>query len=152
MIHPLVPVLFQIFRWAVILTLLAGGFAVLYYYGTNVQQKFKYITPGALVGVLGLVGVSLLFRVYVSNFGDYSASYGSLGAVVVLMLWFYFAGVLILLGSEINALIEDGPTKKQSVADNASFKLKTPPENPLPEERAAATTSGTTSAPTGSRP
>lgn len=116
-LNPVVAILFQIFRWVVILTLLTAGFAFLYFYGTNVEQKFKFITPGAGIAVFGLIGVSLLLRVYVSNFSDYSASYGSLGAVVVLMLWFYLAGVMILIGSEINALIEGSPAKKQSVAE-----------------------------------
>jgi membrane protein len=141
-----VPILFQIFRWLVIFVLLTSGFAALYYYGTNVEQEFKFITPGALISVVGLIGVSSLFRIYVSKFSDYSASYGSLGAVVVLMLWFYFAGSLILIGSEINALLENAPTKRRSVAANSEFKSKKPTENPTPGERKEATTSG----PTGS--
>jgi len=139
-LNPVVPVLFQVFRWLVILSLLTSGFAMLYYYGTNVEQKFKFITPGAIIGVIGLVLVSLGFRYYVQNFGNYSATYGSIGAVVVLMLWFYIAGSVILIGSEINALIEAGPTKRDSVAENEHFKLKQPPEKPSKSERRDART------------
>lgn len=141
-LNPVVPVLFAAFRWIVILVLLLASFALLYYYGTNVEQKFKFVTPGAIVGVLGLVLVSLGFRLYVSHFSDYTSSYGSLGAIVVLMMWFYLAGTAVLVGSEINALIENSPTKKTSVAQNAAFKEKAPPENPTPGERAAATPAG----------
>ena len=139
-LNPVVPILFQLFRWFVILALLTSGLAALYYHGTNVEQDFKFITPGAFIAVMGLIVVSLLFRTYVSNFGNYSASYGSIGAVVVLMLWFYIAGVFILLGSEINALIEAGPTKKESVHQNAAFKAKDAPEKPSKSERKQATT------------
>jgi membrane protein len=114
-LNPVVPVLFQIFRWLVILFLLNAGFAVLYYYGTNIKQKFRFLTPGALIGVVGLIVVSLLFRLYVSHFGNYSASYGSLGAVVVLMLWLYLAGVMILMGSEINALIDSAQPESKTL-------------------------------------
>lgn len=141
-LNPVVPVLFQVFRWLVILALLMGGFAIIYYYGTNVEQEFRFITPGAVLAVVGLIGVSLLFRLYVSNFGDYSAMYGSIGAIVVLMLWLYIAGTVILIGSEINALIENGPTKRDSVKANEDFKARKTPSSPTPSKRRRATTAG----------
>ena len=105
-LNPAVPVMFQIFRWLVILCLLLAGFALIYYFGPDVKQKFKFVTLGSVIGVFVLILASLGFRLYVTNFGNYSASYGSLGAVIVLMMWFYLAGNVILLGSEINALLE----------------------------------------------
>lgn len=104
--NPVVPVLFQVFRWFIILVLLLAGFALIYFYGPNVKHKFKPITLGSVIGVVVLIAASLCFRLYVANFGNYGASYGSLGAVIVLMMWFYIAGNVILLGSEINALID----------------------------------------------
>jgi membrane protein len=71
-----------------------------------VRQTFKFITPGSVLGVIILALASLAFKAYVSNFGKYSATYGSLGAVIILMLWLYITGWVILLGSEINALLE----------------------------------------------
>ncbi|RYZ72650.1 MAG: YihY/virulence factor BrkB family protein, partial [Proteobacteria bacterium] len=105
-LNPAVPVMFQIFRWLVILCLLLAGFALIYYFGPDVKQKFKFVSLGSVIGVFVLILASLGFRLYVTNFGNYSASYGSLGAVIVLMMWFYLAGNVILLGSEINALLE----------------------------------------------
>jgi membrane protein len=97
---------FAAFRWLVIVLALLLGFAVIYYYGPNVEQKFRFITPGSVFGVVLLVAASLIFSFYTRNFGDYDATYGSIGAVIVLMLWLYIAGLVILVGSEINALLE----------------------------------------------
>jgi membrane protein len=97
---------FAVFRWVVIVLALLLGFAMIYRYGPNVQQKFSFITPGSVFGVTLLIIVSLGFAIYTRNFADYSATYGSIGAVIILMLWLYIAGLVILIGSEINALLE----------------------------------------------
>lgn len=97
---------FAAFRWVVIVLALLLGFAVIYRYAPNVEQRFAFITPGSIVGVALLVLASMAFTLYTSNFGDYDATYGSIGAVIVLMLWLYMAGLVILVGSEINVLVE----------------------------------------------
>lgn len=97
---------FALFRWVVITLLLLSGFGVTYYFGPNVEQKFKLITPGSVAGVIILALASMGFRLYVANFGDYGASYGSLGAVIILMLWLYIVGFVLLLGSEVDTLTE----------------------------------------------
>lgn len=97
---------FVVFRWAVILLALLLGFAIIYRYGPDVEQKFSFITPGSILGVTLLIVVSLGFANYTSHFANYSATYGSIGAVIILMLWLYIAGLVILVGSEINALVE----------------------------------------------
>lgn len=97
---------FAAFRWVVIVLALLLGFAMIYRYAPNVEQKSAFITPGSVLGVTLLIIASLGFAIYTSNFADYSATYGSIGAVVILMLWLYIAGFVILIGSEINALIE----------------------------------------------
>jgi membrane protein len=98
--------LFAVGRWVIIVVALLAAFAFTYYFGPDVEQKFKFVTPGSLLGVGVLVAASLLIRFYVSNFADYSKTYGSIGAVIVLMLWLYVTGLVLLLGSEVNALIE----------------------------------------------
>jgi membrane protein len=65
-----------------------------------------WITPGAVVGTLLWVTVSLAFKFYVANFGTYDETYGAVGAVIVLLLWFYLSGLAILVGAEMNAEIE----------------------------------------------
>jgi membrane protein len=105
---------FAVFRWIVVVLALLLGFALIYRYGPNVEQKFKFVTAGSVFGVTLLVLASLGFTLYTSNFADYSATYGSIGAVIILMLWLYIAGLVILVGSEINALIEHySPEGKQ---------------------------------------
>jgi len=98
---------FAVFRWVVILIALLSGFAMIYRFAPNVRLKFALITPGSLFGVTVLIAASLVFDAYTSHFADYSATYGSIGAVIVLMLWLYIAGLVILVGSEINDLVED---------------------------------------------
>jgi membrane protein len=79
---------------------------VIYYWGPNVEQKFRFITPGSVFGTLIFIAASAGFQIYVDNFGNYTATYGGLGTVVILMLWLYITGLVLLLGSEINVVIE----------------------------------------------
>ncbi|MCY7316213.1 MAG: YihY/virulence factor BrkB family protein [Rubrivivax sp.] len=97
---------FVVFRWVVIVAALTLAVALIYYLAPDVKQDFAFITPGALISVATLLLASVGFAWYAQNLGDYDASYGSVGAVIVLMLWLYIAGLAILFGSEINALIE----------------------------------------------
>jgi len=97
---------FVVLRWVIILLGLLLAFAIIYYLAPNVDQRFVFITPGSIIGVTVLLLASLGFSWYAQNFGDYNAMYGSIGAVIVLMLWLYIAGLVILLGSEVNALVE----------------------------------------------
>jgi len=97
---------FIVFRWAIILAGLLLAFSVIYYLAPNAQLPFKFITAGSVVGVIVLLVASLAFAWYTQNFGNYDATYGSFGAVMVLMIWLYIAGLAILLGSEVNALIQ----------------------------------------------
>jgi membrane protein len=96
-----------VFRWVVICLALLLGFAFVYRFAPNVEQRFRFITPGSALGAVLLILASLGFSVYIRHFGNYDATYGSIGAVIILMLWLYIAGLVILLGSEINALLED---------------------------------------------
>ncbi len=93
-------------RWVIIVAALLLGFSLIYYLAPNVKQKFAFVTPGSIVGVLLLMLSSLAFAWYAQRFADYSATYGSIGAVIALMMWLYIAGIAILIGSEINALVE----------------------------------------------
>lgn len=97
---------FATLRWMIIGTALAFAFGIMYYLGPDVEQEFQWVTPGSAFAVILLVGASLGFKFYVENFGDYNATYGSIGAIIVLMLWLNIMGLVLLLGSEINALLE----------------------------------------------
>jgi membrane protein len=80
--------------------------ACLFYVLPDVEQQFRFITPGSVVGVLLWLGASWVFSLYVSHFGNYGVIYGALGGVVVLLLWMWISAQVILLGEEINAVLE----------------------------------------------
>jgi membrane protein len=96
----------NILRWPVIVGLLILAMAMLYYFAPDVEQKWQWITPGSAVSVIGWLLASLGFAFYVNNFGSYNATYGSIGAVIVLLTWMYLSGLFVLIGGEINAEIE----------------------------------------------
>lgn len=80
--------------------------ALLYYSLPDVEQRFRFITPGSVIGVVVWLVASWGFSVYVRNFGDYEATYGALGGFVVLLLWMWISSTVVLLGAEVNAVIE----------------------------------------------
>lgn len=80
--------------------------ALLYYVLPDVEQKFKFITPGSVVGVLLWVLASWAFGKYVANFGSYDKTYGSIAGVIVLLFWMWLSSLVLLVGAEMNALIE----------------------------------------------
>jgi len=90
----------------VILFLLALAIALVYYYTPDVEQTWVWISPGAVVAIPLWIIMSLLFSFYINNFGSYDKTYGSIGAVIVLLLWLYLSGFIILVGAVINSVIE----------------------------------------------
>jgi membrane protein len=99
-------VTWNVVRWPVIVGLLVVAIALLYYFAPDVEQEWTWITPGSACAVLGWLLASLGFAFYVNRFGSYNATYGSIGAVIVLLTWMYVTGLFILIGGEINAEIE----------------------------------------------
>ena len=97
----------HIVQWPIAFLFVVMAFALLYFWGPDAKQQWQWITPGSLVGVVAWIGASLLFRVYLHYFNSYSKTYGSLGAVIVLLLWLYISGLAILMGAEINSEIEN---------------------------------------------
>ncbi|MBF8780885.1 YihY/virulence factor BrkB family protein [Pseudomonas fulva] len=98
--------LWTILRWPVIVILMMVAVALMYYVMPDVQQKFRFITPGSVLAVVVWIVASLGFGFYVSNFADYNAMYGSIGTIIVLLLYFYISSAVLLLGAEMNAVIE----------------------------------------------
>jgi membrane protein len=99
-------VAWKIIQWPAVLAIMFLTFSLIYYFAPNLKKpEWHWITPGAALGlVLWLLG-SLAFRVYLNYFNSYSATYGSLGAVIILMLWFYISGFAVLTGGEVNSEI-----------------------------------------------
>ncbi len=93
-------------QWPVALLFLMVSFSLIYYFGPAVKQKrWHWITPGSLLGVLLWLAASGGFRLYLHYFNTYSTSYGSLGAVMILLIWLYLSGFAFLLGRAIDAEI-----------------------------------------------
>lgn len=117
----------KILQYLVALFFVVLSFAVLYYYAPDVEdQKWYWITPGSVVGVGLWILASAGFRVYLHFSNTYSATYGSLGTVIILMMWFYITSLALLIGAEMNAEIE------QAAAEHgrADAKLKGEKEAP----------------------
>ena len=93
-------------RWPIAFFLLSLSVALVYYSAPDVQQKFRFITPGSILSVIVWVVASVAFDYYVRNFANYNAMYGSIGAVIVLLLYFYISSAVLLFGAELNAVIE----------------------------------------------
>ncbi|WP_201714924.1 YihY/virulence factor BrkB family protein [Rossellomorea arthrocnemi] len=92
-------------RWAITPIILFIIFVGLYYFAPSKRIKCLSAFPGAIFATLGWVLASLAFSYYVGSFGNYSATYGSIGGIIVLMIWFYLTGIIIMIGGEINALV-----------------------------------------------
>jgi membrane protein len=98
------------------------GLQFIYYFGPNIKQGWRWITHGAVFAVVSLVIASLLLSLYLRYGPSYSATYGSLGAVIVLMLWLYLIGAAVILGGEVNANIRRAADK--AVDQNPSLRSK----------------------------
>ena len=107
--------IWKILQWAIALAFMLLAFALIYYFAPNVRNhKWEWITPGSSIGVALWLLVSFAFKGYLRFFDSYSKTYGSLGAVIVLMLWLYLTGAAVLVGGEINSEIESVAAEKSS--------------------------------------
>ena len=110
---PVFPIGWKIIQWPVVLACMTFAFALIYYLAPDFrEQAWQWLTPGAVIGVALWLLVSLAFRIYLHYFNSYSATYGSLGAVIVLMLWLYLTGAAVLIGGEVNSEIENAAAKQ----------------------------------------
>jgi membrane protein len=93
--------------WTIATALLALAFAVIYYWAPDLKTRcWHWLTPGGAIGIVGWLLASLGLRIYLYFFNSYSVTYGSLGAVIILLTWFYITGLMLLVGAEINSEIE----------------------------------------------
>lgn len=99
--------LWEALRWTISSMVFFIVFLFLYKFAPNHKVYLKDVVLGALFATISWQGVSYGFSYYVEKIGDYSATYGSLGAVIVLMIWFYLSGFIIIVGGVINAIRED---------------------------------------------
>ncbi len=108
-------IVWKISQWPIALAFMLLAFALIYYFAPNLRRKkWKLITPGSVTGVALWLAVSFAFKAYLHFFNSYSKTYGSLGAVIVLMLWLYLTGLAVLIGGEINSEIDNASKTSRS--------------------------------------
>jgi membrane protein len=95
-----------VLQWPSAFGLVSTAIALVYYFAPDAEQDWVWITPGAVIATVLWLIVSLIFKLYIANFTDYNASYGAVGGVIVLLLWFYVSSLAILAGAEFNAEVE----------------------------------------------
>jgi membrane protein len=103
---PAVAIVWQLIRWPIILLSAVLGVDLVYHFAPNRAARWTWITPGALMATALWVASSFGFKFYLTNVADYAATYGTIGGVIVTMLWFYVSGLAILIGAELNGVIE----------------------------------------------
>ena len=96
-----------IVQWPVLIFLVVFAFALVYYYAPDVEQRFRWISPGSIVAVLMWLLFSLAFAVYVEKSGSFNATYGSLAGIAILMLYIYYSAFIVLVGAQMNQVIEE---------------------------------------------
>ena len=96
-------------KWPVLVIVVSFMFSILYYASPNVRQPgFRWVTPGGVFAVVAWIVASAAFGLYVANFGSYNKTYGSLGAIIIFLVWLWLSNVALLLGAELNAELERG--------------------------------------------
>jgi membrane protein len=109
----------KIAQWPAAALLLVLALLGLYRFAPDSQaQKWKWLLPGSIVAAVIWIAVSLLFKLYVRYFSHFGLLYGSLGTLIILMFWFYLSGAAILVGGEINAILEDAAAKHKVTGAN----------------------------------
>jgi membrane protein len=94
-------------QWLVVTIMVLLSFALTFYVGPDADQRWEWITPGSLAGSIVFLAETFAFRAYVQNFANYNKTYGSLGGVMILLLWFWLSSVVLLTAAQVNKIIED---------------------------------------------
>ena len=120
--------LWTIARWPVIVILMMVAVALIYYVMPDVKQEFRFVTPGSVLAVVVWIIASLGFAFYVKTFANYNAMYGSIGAIIVLLLYFYISAAVLLLGAEMNAVIEHMSSEGKDAGEKVPGELDETPK------------------------
>jgi membrane protein len=114
-------------RWPITAAAIMFCAALGYYVLPDVAQEFRFITSGSVIGTLIWLAATWGFTQYVTHFGSYNVTYGSIGSVIILMTWFYLSGLVFVVGGEINAIIEDRSPEGKTLGARAPGEAPPPP-------------------------
>ena len=103
---PAVTILWTVLRWPIMVLAVIIGVDLVFHFAPNRRVPWVWLTPGSVVATVLWIVSSFGFKFYVTNFGNYTATYGAIGAVIIAMLWFYVSSLAILVGAELNGVIE----------------------------------------------
>jgi membrane protein len=127
----------MIVQWVVVFAMVLFSFALTFYVGPDADQKWEWISPGSVLGSILFLAFTFVFRVYVQNFGSYDKTYGSLGGVMILLLWFWVSSVVLLSAGQLNKVIENasplGKSDGQKIDKTAPPDFAAIPPTPLGE-------------------
>jgi membrane protein len=96
---------FKMVKWLIVIIIFFFAISFLYYLGPSKKQKFRFISAGATLSTLLIIGLAIGFNYYIENFSRYNTLYGSIGTLIIVMLWIYFIAMVILIGFDLNASI-----------------------------------------------
>ena len=115
----------DIAKWPVLVLLVSLMFSVLYWAAPNVKQPgFRWLTPGGMLAVVLWIVASAAFAFYVANFGSYNKTYGSIGGVIVFLIWLWISNIAVLLGAEFNAELERGRELESGVPAEPDMRVE----------------------------
>ena len=98
-------------KWMVMLAMLFFGIAILFHLGPALKSKWKFFTPGSIFATIFIIITSIGFNYYINNFSQYNKIYGSIGTLMIILLWMYFNSIILLTGFELNASISNAKQK-----------------------------------------
>lgn len=110
------------FRWIILVCILFFGISFLYYFGPNKKTRYRFFSPGGLLATLLIILTSYGFSFYVSNFSQYNKLYGSIGTLIIILLWININSLTLLLGFELNASITKARSEQKDTLDTSKFE------------------------------
>ena len=102
-------------KWLTIFLILFFGISSLFHLGPSIKSKWKLFTPGSILATLGIIITSIGFNYYINHFSQYNKVYGSIGTLMIILIWMYFNSIILLTGFELNASISNAKEKKQEL-------------------------------------
>lgn len=128
----------NVLRWPLILLFVVAAVAILYYVTPNVQQpKFRWISGGAALAIVVWILASVVFGLYVANFGSYNKTYGALAGVIVFLLWLWITNLALLFGAEVDAEVERGRQLQAGLPAEHELQLPMKDDHNIRKEQAA---------------
>ena len=128
-IQQMYAMIWAVLRWPITMFLIMLVAASLYYFLPDVEQEWRFITPGSVAGTSLWLLATWGFTQYVEHFGTYDVMYGSIGGMIVLLTWLYLTGLIFVLGGEINAILEHAAHEGKAAGARAPGQAPPPPED-----------------------